>query len=128
MVAKEVITKRRTYLPIGIELVYIVFGQTSMKVCIDILQNLRIGSRYIARNVEIVIVTFNLLHRHKARIMRHIALCLPHIDNATNILLSQTILGSIFDYPPLASIINTPLRPDASDFSIMMIQAGIPVP
>ena len=97
MVAKEVITKRRTYLPIGIELGYIVFGQTSMKVCIDILQNLRIRSRYIARNVEIVIVTFNLLHRHKARIMRHIALCLPHIDNAPNILLSQTILSSIFD-------------------------------
>ena len=97
MVAKEIITKRRAHFPIGVKLIYIMFGQATMKVGIDILQNLRIGSKYIARNIEIVIVTLNLLHRHKARIMRHIALCLPHIDNATNILLSQTILGSIFD-------------------------------
>ena len=68
-----------------------------MKVCIDILQNLSVGSRYITRNIEIVIVTLNLLHRHKARIMRYIALCLPNIDNAANILFPQTILCSVFN-------------------------------
>ena len=72
-----------------------------MKVGIDILQNLRIRGRYIARYVEIVIVTFNLLHRHKARIMRHIPLRLPHIDNAANILFSQTIFCTVFDIPAL---------------------------
>ena len=111
MVAKEIITKRRAHFPIGVKLIYIMFGQATMKVGIDILQNLRIGSKYIARNIEIVIVTLNLLHRHKARIMRYIALCLPHIDNAANILFPQTVLCTIFDIPALGIDHKHPFTP-----------------